>query len=191
MRILRQILYLCGMVTVFSVPCLAQNSSADNEVKQSWEHSKLKVAFTGNAIKKDVRGVFYDGEAIYTTETEKAGNVAFYCLRGGFGANVSLAPADFGEIIDEWMTSKRRRGRKPTLIIDGEKQKSEKWIHLPALKLLIPQKKRTSAQLYNAAVKGREVQIKVVGKDTITLILPKPNTVFADFGAGCNMGRKK
>ena len=176
---------------LISSPCIAQSPISSPDDLPRWDSRDMRVVFSGNGVNKKVRGTPYDGEAIFTTAIDKPGNVSFYCLKNVFGANIAVEPVDFAIIIDEWATTRRQRATKPTLTINGEKQKSEMWTYVPPLKLLIPRKKYVARKLYNASIRGSDVQLKMSGKKAITLILPKPNLAFADFGADCNMGKNK
>ncbi len=177
------------LALVTAVPCLAQSSSQDTDNRQRWESRDLSIAFVGSGVRRDVRGIYNKGETIYSTQKDLPGNVSFICLRKTFMANVALEPADFRVIVDNWQTSSRARVRQPTLLINGESAKPAAWTYSPTLQFLYPRKTVTVKKLYNAAIRGDTVQIKLDGSDPITLVLPKPNAAFADFGADCGLGR--
>ena len=162
-----------------------------DDTSASWDRKTLSLAFTGNGVKKSVRNKPFRGEVIYTNATEQSGNVAFVCLRNTLTANVALGPTNYGEVIEEWIHTRRARTWKPSLTINGEEIKSSMWTYVPKLKLVVPRKKVVAKKLYNAAIRGDEVVFDTDHMKPLTLILPKPNATFADFGAACDMGRKK
>ena len=178
---------LAAITLYAAAPTLAQSN--ETEKRSRWEHTNIDISFVGSGIRRDVRGISYDAEAIYTTETEKAGNVAFICVNGTFVSNVALTPQDFKLVISEWLSSTRVKIRQPTVLINGESIRPTRWTYSPTLQFLLPRKTLTTKKLYNAAIRGDTVQIKMDGKDPLTLVLPKPNVAFADFGAACGLGR--
>ena len=70
-----------------------------------------------------------------------------------------------------------------TLTIDGKK-KSEKFKYHPESSKVIPHNKAVAKRLYNAAVKGSDVTLKVKGK-TYTLALPAQDKTFVAFAKTC------
>ena len=69
------------------------------------------------------------------------------------------------------------------LTVDGKKQ-SERFRYHPASSKIVPFDRKVSKRLYNAAVTGADVSIKVQGK-THHLEIPAKNDVFVSFAKIC------
>lgn len=69
------------------------------------------------------------------------------------------------------------------LTIDGKKQ-SERFRYHPASSKIVPFDRKVARRLYNAAVSGSDVSIKVQGK-TYDLEIPAKNDVFVSFAKIC------
>jgi hypothetical protein len=69
------------------------------------------------------------------------------------------------------------------LTVDGKKQ-SERFRYHPASSKIVPFDRTVSKRLYNAAVTGADVSIKVQGK-THDLEIPAKNDVFVSFAKVC------
>lgn len=69
------------------------------------------------------------------------------------------------------------------LTIDGKKQ-SERFRYHPASSKIVPFDRKVARRLYNAAVTGSDVSIKVQGK-TYDLEIPAKNDVFVSFAKIC------
>jgi len=177
-------LALCAAV------CSPFSANAE-EASTGWQSSNISIAFSGNAIKKDMNGVYLDAEAIYSGTAETEGNVAFTCYNGRYAASVALKPVDLEMVIKDAMDSRRRKIRKLRYTLNGETQKSAEWIYMPALKVYMARKQSTSAKLYNAAVRGDVVTLRDREKEPTELNLPKQDMTFVNFGKSCGLGKKK
>jgi hypothetical protein len=69
------------------------------------------------------------------------------------------------------------------LTVDGKKQ-SERFRYHPASSKIVPFDRKVAKRLYNAAVTGADVSIKVQGK-THNLEIPAKNDVFVSFAKIC------
>lgn len=155
-----------------------------------WTPFFFTAAYRGNAVKKDLLNKPLSGEAIFTSEIDRPGNVAFSCFRGKLSANIGFEPTDFKTLFTDMTRSRRQRAKKIMLYIDGEALRSTQWSYILDMNIYMPQKTLIAKKLYNAAILGKEVTAGPTYKKQTPLILPKPTAVFADFGAECGVGRK-
>lgn len=72
---------------------------------------------------------------------------------------------------------------------DGDKIALGRWIYDKSDHSAYSNKRKPAAKLYNAVVRGQMVKIIAQGKTSFTLDFPKPNKAFAEFGAGCGIGK--
>lgn len=165
-------------------------SSIAQDTSVEWVSLNFSAAFSGNAVKKDLLYKPFAGDAIYTNQPNASGNVSFSCFRGTLAANVGLIPTDFENLFADPPRSRRRKARSVDLVIDGEDTRSTTWSYVPAMKIYMPQKKSVVRKLYNAVIRRSVVTAGTDYNDPVTLLLPKPNAAFADFGAECGLGRK-
>lgn len=165
-------------------------SPAVQDTGLEWVSLNFSAAFSGNAVKKDLLYKPFAGDAIYTNQPNASGNVSFSCFRGTLAANVGLTPTDFETLFADPPRSRRRKARSVDLVIDGENTRSTTWSYVPAMKIYMPQKKSIVRKLYNAVIRRSVVTAGTDYNDPVTLLLPKPNAAFADFGAECGLGRK-
>lgn len=173
------------------INALAVTNASEASRAPSWEQKDLSVKFFGNLVRKKNRNRTFSGEAIFSDNFAVPGNVAFVCINGVFTSNVAITPANFGDVIDNWHKTRRRRLRMPDVYINDKKIEATQWTFLPQLQLILPREKRISAKLYNAAIRGDKVSVGIHTKDKFDLVLPRPNSAFANFGAACGMGNQK
>ncbi|RKQ69284.1 hypothetical protein DES40_2083 [Litorimonas taeanensis] len=187
---MRSFILILSVWLLSGAVALAQAGTASSSTEApEWSHTSFRMQFTGNAVKLDNLGQVFEGEALFTNYPEKKGNVAFSCLTSTLTANIGLVPVDFEAYFREFPRSRRGKVKLPYLYINGEKVKSGQWIYAPNLKIYMPRKKHVVGKLYNAAIRGDSVTLSTNDKDHIPLILPKPNANFANFGAGCGIGK--
>lgn len=104
---------------------------------------------------------------------------------------VSLNDEDIRPRTKDIWDSQRSRRIRPSIKIDGESVLSHYWSYQPTLQLALPAKQIVTRKIYNAAIRQHSVEVDLSNKKSVTLILPKVNTAFADFGANCGVGRLK
>lgn len=163
---------------------------SDNTQRTEWVRSEFTFV-PERGFSKEAMQTTSDGEMIHTTANDKRGNVAIICLNGRLMSAISLNEEDiFPRTRDVWDSQRSRRIR-PHVKIDGKTVRADYWWYQPKLQLTLPMKSSVSRKFYNAAIRQQNVEVDLSNKKPVTLILPKPNGDFADFGAKCGMGRLK
>jgi len=181
---------------IFGIGCalvgISQYAFGDDEnAIPSWQNHEYVVEFSGSGVKKKARDKQFVAETIFTDQSDMPGNVAMTCINEVFTVAVAYKPLDLKDFIVNHRTSRRWRTRKVEMTIEGELQKMNEWTYLPKFGVAIPRKKSDRAKVYNAAIRGQSILLNMDFRESIKLILPKPNTEFAEFGGACGMGNNK
>jgi len=154
-----------------------------------WQKIDLAAHYNKNGFSKEQIARFGNNEIIYTSRTDKPG-LMFYCLSGKFRVASALAAIDWSEAYTK--STKRIKLRSVDISLDsGEKIRTELWTYKPALKIITARNRKQAAQLYNAVIKGQDITVFMSTKNPVALSYPKPNSVFANFGAKCGIGNNK
>jgi len=158
------------------------------DTRDGWKPKTINLSWTGNGVKKDMRGVMQKAEGIYSGNEGTTGNVAFTCYAGSFSANIALEPVNLEVLFLGTPDSRRRKIKRADIKIDGESIKSSDWIYMPAMKVYRARKKSTAAKLYNAVIRKSEVLVKSGRSNYVALQLPEQDRAFKNFGSQCGMG---
>ena len=179
------------LISILTVTCLSYPSYAESPASpesQGWTSKVINLSWHGSGVKKDMRGVFQRAEGVYSGDAKTSGNVAFTCYGGNFSVNVSLEQIDMGTLFTNTPDSTRRKLKRAYIKINGEPIKSSAWIYMPAMKVYRAREKSTSAKLYNAVIRGSDVEMKSNRSGYVSLNLPAVDTSFKNFGSDCGLG---
>jgi len=163
-------------------------SSFAVDAPAGWQAYTINYAFTGSAVKKDMRGVYMPAESIYSGDATTPGNVAFTCYAGNFAVNVALEPMDMKDLMKSPDKSTRRKAKRPDVKINGESIKNADWIYMPKLKVYQARRRTTAAKFYNSVIRKDAISMRGKGKDFVSLNLPPLDPAFKEFGSECGMG---
>ncbi len=173
------------VLTTFANIAHAQNAQKKNE----WGSFPISISYSGMGFTKEQRDKIDTGELVYTTSTTTSG-LLFSCVNGDLMVAVSLKPQDFTQTFNK--TTRRHKGRNVKMSLnDGAKTDLGTWILKPRLGGLSSLKSWQAARLYNAVVRQQSVTLFVQRQKPVVLDIPKINSVFADFGSECGLGRNK
>ncbi len=153
----------------------------------TWKTFDMTMSYSGDGLTKKRRATIDSGEVIHTTSQTTSG-LMFTCLAGYFMVAASMDPQDFRELYKQSTT--RSKLRHIDMSIDGgEKIPLGLWFYKPKLRTVSSRKRFQAAKLYNAVVRRQNVTLYLSGKKPVVLNLPSPNSIFANFGAGCGIGK--
>ena len=107
------------------------------------------------------------------------------CTTDKLVAGVGVGPGLIAERLDQ-RTKRIKRKRGTTTIGDREPLR-EPWAYLPSTQIAISRAGVTGKRLFNAAVRGDTVSVKVDGTDTATFTFPAQNDVFKAFAKSCSV----
>lgn len=165
----------------------AETATPSNEPQ--WQVETYALVFSGNLPSKEQRAKTYTVEAIYTDNKETPGAVAFTCVAGKMSLAIATKPKDFEAFIRNNTKSQSSRTRKVPLYINGDRQILENWTYVSKTDILMPRTQIERNKVYNAVLRQDKVEIDMDFKDRFSLVLPKPNDAFNDFGKDCGIGR--
>lgn len=179
------------LVTAF-ILCIAPQAAIAKDTagpSEGWQSQNVSIRYTGLGVKREMRGVINPAETIYSGDTTTSGNVVFTCFAGRFTASFASAPIDFASIITQKKVAKggfkRKRLKFKTA---GETSEVAGWAYIPKLEIYRAGRRSAAAKLYNAAIRGDDVQVKIRGKGYQPLNLPPVDAAFKTFGAECGLG---
>lgn len=155
-----------------------------------WKSSFFTMEFSGFPVKKDMKNRPFPGESIYVV-SDDVGDIAFTCLLEKLRTTIEIKSTDFESIVLGNNTSQRAKVRNLRFFINGKAVRSKNWTYVSELKVALSSKRSDALRIYNAAIRGDEVQVKMSGADKVRLNLPKPNSAFAQFGSECGIGTNK
>lgn len=183
---------LCLLFLLSGTQAMAQAQAEDSSAQSApqWNLHEYTYSLSGFPVPKDIRRKPFSAETIYTDSPDE-GDVAITCLREKLYVSVEAKPVNFEKFVVEHLSSQRAKVRAVTLKIDGEKKSRNKWTYILEHKVLLAQKRSDKIKVYNAAISGKAVTLQIGNGKAFKLNLPKPNPVFADFGANCGVGRNK
>lgn len=180
-----------GLLVSFGLGAAAAPAFAgDISSAPTWERHGIRIV-AGDGYSKDVKGTFVTGEYILPTGPDVAGKTGFLCIRGKLMAMTATDAVPLRENLRKSWMYPNKRFKSPTVFINGEQLPPNRWTYLKKRKVAIPHSLSVTKKLYNAAIRQDEIDIDFDGKEKFSPLLPKPNTVFADFGAECGLGRLK
>lgn len=174
------------IVGVMTASALANDGSG----APTWERHGIRVV-AGDGYSKEMKGTSVSGEYMLPTGPDVAGKTGFLCIRGKLMAMTTTDDVSLRENLKQAWMYPNKRFKNPTVLINGEQLETNRWTYLKKRKVAIPHSRKLTRKLYNAAIRQDRVEIDFDGKKKFTALLPKPNAVFADFGADCGLGRNK
>ncbi|CAM3711865.1 hypothetical protein [Litorimonas haliclonae] len=175
------------LIGSLSSSAIAKEADTSPSTPLSWKSYFFTMTFSGFPVRTDMQNKAYPGESIYVA-SEKVGDTALTCIMNKFRATVEVKPTDFEGIITGSKTSRRANAREVDFYVNDKKVADGKWTYVPKLKVILSSKKSDSLRLYNAAVRGDNVALKVSGISKVELSLPEPNEEFVNFGGDCGIG---
>ncbi|PHR94454.1 MAG: hypothetical protein COA69_02340 [Robiginitomaculum sp.] len=180
-------LITASIATTFLASSLA--SAAMTEQGNSWTAADTSLANTGESFTANREDLSVAGELVYTTNNTEPG-MLFSCQNNKLRAAISLTPQNWEEAMQK--SSRRSKTRDVKMTLDGGETVSlGKFVFKPTLQTLTARNRKQAVRLYNAAIKGQDITISMAAKNSVTISLPKPNQMFADFGGQCGIGKYK
>jgi hypothetical protein len=167
-----------------------QVNDLDTQAASQWKIFQYTYSLSGFPVPKDMNRKAFAAETLYTNSPDE-GDVAITCLREKLFIAIESKPIDFEAFVLEDQSSQRAKRRAVTLRIDGEKKSRNKWTYNLKHKIIMTNKSADIGKIYNAAITGKPATLQIGGGKAFDLNLPKPNGTFANFGAGCGIGRNK
>ena len=145
----------------------------------------IAVPAQAAAYSWEVRNQTEDGRVTsIVAESEDKTGVMLSCTTDKLVAGVGVGPGLIAERLDQ-RTKRIKRKRGTTTIGDREPLR-EPWAYLPSTQIAISRAGVTGKRLFNAAVRGDTVSVKVDGTDTATFTFPAQNDVFKAFAKSCS-----
>ncbi|MEL8055779.1 MAG: hypothetical protein AAGK66_06475 [Pseudomonadota bacterium] len=125
-----------------------------------------------------------DSEAPRAIYTETDGGTALLTCNGEgqFTAMLSQVTENFPETMKK--PAPYRRGADVQLTTP-ERESEAKWVIVPAIDTIISVSHVNAARIYNTAVRGEPLNVKVDGKDFVSLELPEIDDSFKAFAKTC------
>ncbi len=120
-----------------------------------------------------------------TSGSAAARGAYFACIDDQLRVAVGVEPGNVGTMLER-TSSRTRTYEIKTTIGDGETFES-KWAYKPSLKVAIAQDSVTPRKLYNAAVRGDTISMKLPGKSQFDITLPAVNADFTSFANNCGV----
>lgn len=189
------------VITLF---CLSANSAIAGERESDaqvnmWQMDHVTFRYRGPGYSDKQKSVEHIGDILFTTSTTKHG-LYLNCVGGKFRAGLVFAPQDMKNAFNRIEVKGVGVGGKLILtdkgrisidmkLDDGSKIGLGRWVHNKKTNSAFSIGRKSSAKLYNAVVRKQKVTIFVARHKPIILDLPKPNKAFAEFGAGCGIGK--
>jgi len=166
-------------------------TAAQAEDVTSWELKTISFISQGSGISNNYRNKVIPIEVLRSKgSADGVGDVAFVCGYGDLNFRIQVEPGDIYQTIRTNLRdtyekkSNPRRTFRPKIQIAGEEAEKAKWIEGKRDQLVMPLEFKTTAQLYNATIRGQEVRF-ARKKKVMILNLPKPNYDFKEFGESC------
>lgn len=184
---LTRLIALSFLVGSLSFSASAKDTGSNASAPLNWQSYFFTMTFSGFPVKTDIQNKAFPGETIYTA-SDKVGDTAITCIMNKFRATVEVKPSDFEGIVTGSKSSRRANAREVDFYVNDEKVTDGKWTYVPKLKVILSSKKSDSLRLYNSAIRGDKVALKVSGISKVELNLPKPNEDFVNFGGPCGIG---
>ena len=184
---LTKLIALSLLVSLCAFHAKAQDAGVKDSAPLNWQSYFFTMTFSGFPVRTDMQNKPYPGETIYVS-SDKVGDTALTCIMNKFRATVEVKPTDFKGIVEGSVTSRRADAREVDFYVNDEKVADGKWTYVPKLKVILSSQKSNSLRLYNAAIRGDKVELKVSGISKVELSLPEPNENFVNFGGDCGIG---
>ncbi len=163
---------LLATLILYVVPT-AESFAVEGTEERDWR--QLKIRF------------FVDGEeseiidSIYTSGQAEPG-VALLCSENLLRVRFATEAVDMRSAISEYpRTARQVTGR---LLVNGEEATRDLWAFLPRQRILAPPDRPTAAKIFNATIKGDQVEIDA-GRYEVRYGLPPVDDVFRDFVERC------
>lgn len=130
-----------------------------------------------------------DAEAIVMASTETPA-LMFVCANETLSAIMGLQPMDLMAVSTK-DTGGRWRPRSILMTRGEDEPLRSKWRWNGQRNIAQPATKKVSARLYNAAIRGETVTIKMGGLAPVTVTPAPVDDTFRAFGAKCGLGAQK
>lgn len=122
------------------------------------------------------------GTTIYTQDGD--GAVIMGCdASGGLALGFLLEDADVGAAVSN--PSERWKLRRGSIYVAGEEVFNNKFVYKPAAKLAETNSPRALVQVYNASIRGDELEFDLGRHGSVAIALPSANAAFETFAADC------
>lgn len=164
----------------------------DDGVEPSWQIKSVTLVAGNVGWKQNFGDQPYKFDFIYAENGARPGDVAIACMNGSLMAAVSTDDRPISETLPGLWSPLKVKQIWADVEIDGEKVKGNvrNWSYSKKQDIIIPRNKLVTKKIYNAVIRKQTGVIKKTGvAGDIFLTLPKPNMIFADFGAECGVGR--
>lgn len=141
------------------------------------------------------------GETLFTSSTTEPG-IFFSCLDKKFRVGIVYEAQGMFEAFEnmEIYGVSGNGGFVPTLNslahvsarFDGQAQEAlGEWLYFKAGSTALSRDNMGAAKLYNAIVRGQNIQVTIRANNVVSLVFPEISNNFADFGAECGIGRQR
>lgn len=177
-------------ILAFAAPHLSYADETVNASAHNWKKSDITIQW-GRGFTKEAQNTPSPGEFIYTDGPNVPGTTAIMCFEGKLQAVIAVGDKSINESVGKAWRGQRTRSVRPDFTINGKAISGSYWAYQPNTQLAIPRRPKLTRQIYNASIRGDAVELDLAAKDNVSVILPKPNADFAEFGAECGVGRNK
>lgn len=175
--------------------------AAENGTPNVWETRQIRLSYMGNGHSDRRKAKIDTGEVLFTTSETEIG-IYFSCIAGSLRAGLTFKPQNIREAFRKQTMSGVSSGGSfvPTgrslsyvdmTLNGGEKIGLGRWHYSKEKQTAYSRKRKPAAKLYNALVRKQVIAVETKSKDPVTIVVPKFNAAFADFGAECGIGRLK
>lgn len=135
-------------------------------------------------VADDSAGETLSAAIVHTVDTAVNG-VQLQCRPGQMAATVALEPFDFA-VLRDGKKDKLPRATKVRLFVNGEMVDRRDWVYMPQLNLAVPSGgRKIPAKIFNAVVRGDDVEVQVAGMKRVTITLPAADAAFKQFAKDC------
>jgi len=125
----------------------------------------------------------YEGSMTYTAPVGQPGALFTCSERHGLGAALSVRAIDFDEALD--LQDRRARWRSVTATFGDDEAITDRWMQLPRVGTVEPESKAIRAKIYNAAIAGETVTLKIAGRPDIRIEFPPVDENFTRWAMEC------
>ena len=164
----------CLVAGMFLCVALTTEVSADEGTEdRDWQ--QLKIRFFVDGKESEII------DSIYTSGQTEPG-VALLCSENLLRVRFATEAVDMRSAISEYPKSARQvTGR---LLLNDEEATRDLWAFFPRQRILAPPDRPTAAKIFNATIRGDQVEIDA-GRYEVRYGLPPVDDVFRDFVERC------
>lgn len=199
MRLFSLCLLLPSCLYIFSMASADPTPSKPMLPENVWYLHETTLRYKGNGYSDKVKANTIRGEILFTTSMTKSG-LYFSCFDGKFRVGTTFTPQNLPKAFSGFKTMGISGDGKfvpvpeSLTFIDmtlngGDKIGLGRWLIDKDAQAVKSRSRKPSAKIYNAIARKQNITIHMGRKEAV-LDLPKINAAFADFGAGCGLGRK-